>query len=133
MTSREQLAKLMWLEDLRTRQLAAIRERIMVALVDDMPEDVESARRIGALAESKPVDRMSRPSTGDKMFPQPCYRTGMSGHSDWRSGNACIPRKAGSERPIFENWWTGSKSEKMRSEFQAVRQHWQKTLFPRQI
>ena len=53
MTKREELANLMCLEDRRARQLAAIRERILYALVDATSEDVQSARRIGALAESK--------------------------------------------------------------------------------
>ena len=53
MMASEQLAKLLWLEDLRTSQLAAIRERILDALVDAMPEGVETARRISVLAESK--------------------------------------------------------------------------------
>jgi hypothetical protein len=41
------------LEDLRARQLAAIRERIMYALVNVTPEDVESARCMDARAEPK--------------------------------------------------------------------------------
>lgn len=46
-------ALLLCLEDLRARQLAAIRERIMYALVNVTPEDVESARCMDARAEPK--------------------------------------------------------------------------------
>ena len=47
----------MCLEDLRTRQLEAIRARILYALVDATPEDVETALRIGSFAQSKPAVR----------------------------------------------------------------------------
>ena len=56
MTATKDLANLLQLERLRTHQLAAIRERIVYALVDATPEDVESARRAGALVEPKPVE-----------------------------------------------------------------------------
>ena len=45
MTKREELANLICLEDLRTRQLVAIRERILFALVGATTEDVESVGR----------------------------------------------------------------------------------------
>ena len=55
MTASKELAKLLQLENLRTRQLAAIRDRILYALVEATPEDVESAQQTSVFVEQNPL------------------------------------------------------------------------------